>query len=126
MWPYSCELQEKGETDSVVPCVRVLGMDSLTVITRFSCLWPRSALGRLAGSLQLSAQRGHCCQHSWLGQSSCVYIAARPGAGPARGRRSLSGFDCQTFPHSSSPVSSLLTPLYRILRDLLGVFQRRN
>lgn len=106
--PTAASCRRKGRQCSALH--QVLGMDSLTVITRFSCLWPRSALVRLAGSLQLSAQRGHCSQHSWLGQSSCVYIAARPGAAPAHGRQSLSGFDYQTFPHSSSPVSSLLTP----------------
>lgn len=124
--PTAPKLQEKGDTGSVVPCPGVLGMDSVTAITSFACLWPHSALVRLAGSLQLSAWRGHCLQHSWSGRSSSVYIPARLRAGLARGRRNLSRFDWQAFLHSSSsPVSSLF-PSYCILRDLLGVFQRRN
>lgn len=117
--PTAAKLQEKGETDSVVPCIRVLGMDSLTVTARFSRLWPHSALVRLAGGLQLSAWQGHCSQHSWSGQSSSVYIPARLWAGPALGRQNLSGFDCQASLHSSSsPVSSLSPPLLHPQRPL--------
>lgn len=63
MRPYSCKAAgERG--DSVVPCVRVLGMDSLTVITVPSSGWQAASSCLPSGVIAPSTpglDRAHLC-----------------------------------------------------------------
>ena len=118
--------RRKGrDRDCVVPCSGVLGMDSLTVITRFfsslATQCPCQA-GRqpLAAPEAAPGERAH--SGDLLVRMECSSVHSPPLG-------SVNRWEADSFQFwLSNPALLCLpsSPLYCILRDLLGVFQRWN